>query len=207
MDFCTTLSCLQWKHKLASRAEIAHCRFSQGQVLSLVVDIKGQINTHHTSALTACSRDHLAGSCSLSKPHFVNLPCFTWVRQSLDRPNMDWTICLGASKVIQKQSNIKRSDQYTPMWKMGFWIPEENKGGGGKLSYTWSPSGASHLFSFLRSSSPAIILCCPSTTFSSKLVLIPTDKANFIHHQCAGNDFVYLYCTATERQWDLWLSD
>lgn len=98
---------------------------------------------------------------------------------------MAQVICLDASEMIKKQSSIKRSgsgDQHTPMWKMRFWIPEENEGGGGKLSYTLSPLGASHLFSFLRSSSPAIIHCLPSTTFSSKLVLILTDKAKLIHH-------------------------
>lgn len=69
----------------------------------------GQINTQHTSALTACSRDPPSWELQSLKATLVNLPCFTWVRQSLDRPNMAWVICLGASEVTQKQSNIKRS--------------------------------------------------------------------------------------------------
>lgn len=103
MDFCTTFRCLQWKHKFSQQSWDCSLSVFQGQVLPLVVDIKGQINISSAHTCPHCLLQ--SPPCSVLKATLVTLPCFTWVRQS----GQTQVICLDASEMIKKQSSIKRS--------------------------------------------------------------------------------------------------
>lgn len=194
MDFCTTFRCLQWKHKFSQQSWDCSLSVFQGQVLPLVVDIKGQINISSAHTCPHCLLQ--SPPCSVLKATLVTLPCFTWVRQS----GQTQVICLDASEMIKKQSSIRRSgSQVINTQPCGKW-------GSGFLKRMKGEEGNSVTHEILWGKSPLFIfeIIFPSNHSLFPLHNILLQTASDPYRQGKVNPSLMCwkwFCLGTERKW------